>query len=136
MADPATLSQQALHQFRLRQRFATRERQAGRMSAEEANARLMPWAAAALRCGADPAAVHVHLAADVEVLGVSAVADDLCPLEDLRAELARARDTALDRHDPATAEATTTANARALIAMAHALHCPPYRPASAERKAA
>lgn len=110
---PEALKSAALNQFRIRQNYLQRQRNSGGVTPEEATARLLPWAAMALRCGADPALIHIDLAADLAEPSfldhrqrVLALADDLCPREDFRPILARARDTAINRlpAEPARAE--------------------------------
>lgn len=102
-----TIPALALQQFHQRQRFWQRQRTAGQCSADEANARLMSWFALALLAGADPARLHpqAQLALDDLVgpnrfmpphVAVQWLANDHCPRAEAVAELARARDAAID----------------------------------------
>lgn len=98
------LADAALAQFHLRLDRARRLCAAGRWTAEEADARLFPWLAAALRCGADAARIHADLAtelADRTASGLSETAarhltalqfaSDECVAAELASALAAAR---------------------------------------------
>jgi hypothetical protein len=125
----------------------------------EQERRLRPWAAIALRAGADPAAISPDVAAAVEAYrraGLTQgeahglVAVDLCPKPAMLAELARARNAALeavpDPSDPkfhrAQAAGGDSAFKRAsqaaqdLQVLAALLGAPPYLPSSAQQEAA
>jgi hypothetical protein len=122
---PRALADAALRQFKLRQRHPTRDHEA----------KLRPWAALALRCGADPAAISPDVGAALEELrrgGVTEslartiVADDLCPLSEALAELARARKAAFDALPLASNAAPQSTQDLAVLAI-H-LGCEPYLP--------
>lgn len=119
----------ALAQFRTRQRAAQQRRNASRWSREEAECRLRPWAAAALRSGADPAAIHPDLAAPYEdyrcagqsdAVARQLVALDLCDTQTMRAAVAHARDASIDGRLQGCAD---------LAMLAIHLGCEPYLPA-------
>lgn len=137
----ADLAQIAFDQFAQRRRYQQRQRQDGRITAEEADARLFPWLAIALRCGAPAEGLHIQMPGALRLLMAdgmeerwarACMADDYCPLADALAVLAKARDAALraDESNP---------NTRALVQLARAFPtCPPFAPAQGqpERKAA
>lgn len=139
------LAQIALDQFAQRRRYQQQRRAAGQITAEEADARLFPWLAIALRCGAPADALHPHLPAMIasrvsihdggsctESWARCHLADDFCQLADALAVLAKARDAALRADE-------TNPNTRALVQLARAFPtCPPFAPAQGqpERKAA
>lgn len=136
------LAQVALEQYHQRVRYWQRRRAAGQCSADEANARLYPWLVLALLCGTDPAMLHMQLVAEVKgymggALDLSRdqatrlVADNYCLRADAVAELAKARDAALDalaetKFPDSTAAARAANNAADLARMATALHAPAY----------
>lgn len=116
----------ALEQFQLRRRVAQAKVTAREWTAEEADARLYPWLAMALVCGADAAQLHPQLLdtlADYQRVGNSPAsaralaAMAYCPTEDMRAEIAKARDHAFRTNNPHRA---------ALSEIADAIHCPAF----------
>lgn len=128
-----TLAAAALHQFAQRRRYPVSDHEAA----------LRPWAALALRAGADPAAISPDVAAACEEYrkggltereARACVAADLCPHPVMLAELARARDAALNAL-PLAASAAPSSTA-GLVVLAIHFGAPPYRPAPHERKAA
>lgn len=126
----------ARRQFNLRLRAAQRNRSTDKWSAHEANARLYPWVAAALRCWVDPADIAPALATELadrlrsgmnEGQARAIMALDYASQEDLRTEIARARD----------AEIRAKSNhAPDLAAMAAHLGCPPMAPRQQQKEAA
>lgn len=95
------LAQLALLEWNQRLAAARDVAARGKWSAEEANARLMPWLAIALRAGAEPPEAAADLAAIRQEPGHadcarSIMALRLCPTAEMRAELTRARDAAVN----------------------------------------
>ena len=107
----------------------------------EAEARLLPWLAIALRAGAEPAEAAAELEAARKDPAFASyprthVALACCPTEDMRAELARARDAALTAafkkpDDRAACERSTRLQYLALF-----LGAPAARPIEAQSAAA
>ena len=129
-----TVTQIALRHFQQRQRHAQARSDDGIWAREEAEARLRPWAAAAIRCWADPALVHPDLpaaiasrmaAGDSEPLARAMVADELCSVETMRAELARTLDEAIRNGHKSAADLAT---------LAIWLSCPPHVPADLQEE--
>lgn len=96
------LAKQALVEWEQRLAFARRMVSERRWSREEADARLFPWLAVALRAGAEPPEANAMLAeirqepdSPSEFTARAIAAGRLCPWPDMRAELTRARDAAL-----------------------------------------
>lgn len=101
---PLTLAEFAGDEFRTRRVFARRQIAAGRWSAGEAEARLLPWAAIALAAGAD---LPELAEPGTEIFPENGrpracprFPSDFAPRDEWRAELARACRDALTR-DPA-----------------------------------
>ncbi|MGX7896864.1 hypothetical protein [Tsuneonella sp. HG222] len=128
----------ALRQLDLRRQ----RRPQGCATKAEHEARLRPWAALAIRAGADLAAVSPDAPAcyeDYRQAGCSdaearaLVADDLCPLPQVVAALATARDAALDALPLAASAAP--ASTSDLVVLAIHFGCPGYAPRKLERAA-
>lgn len=125
MADVAAI---ALRQFHLRLRAAKRRVAQRQWSAEEADPRLFPWLAAALRCGAPVDQLHPDLQAQYQDRLATGLTDSaarhLVALQfasdaAVAAELASARDAAIEAGSDTAAD---------LAAMAARLCAPPHEP--------
>lgn len=123
----------ALQQFTLRHQAAQQRVTAGDWDPVEADARLYPWLALALRCGVEPEKLHPQLVdtlADLRRAGhPEGVARHLAALhfcrdDECQAEVAKARDTAL---------ATGHPHREALTVLAIRIGCEAHTP---ERKEA
>lgn len=127
-----TIPHIALEQFTLRRDYFNAQRRKGAaVGMGELRARLYPWVAIALRAGADPARMDPDLPAQLadragrthgEHTARALLADDYCPLADALAELAIARDDAIDSmRDAKGAQA-----AQDLFLLARAMGAPAY----------
>lgn len=141
MPDSPNLAAIALSQFSQRRHFLQGLRKAGRISAEEADARLFPWLAIALRCGADARKLHPDLPRQLaqrqggacnvsEAEARALLADEHCPWPEALATLAKARDAALRaldgiKYPDATAAQRAVQNAQELSLLARTLGAPP-----------
>lgn len=125
----------ALAQFTQRRAYLARTG----TPAAEAEAKLRPWAAIALRAGSDLALISLHVATAHEDYRCARLTDsqaractaaDLCSLPTALAELARARDAAIDHVPEPTAPEFPQASAAAhqLQVLAAYLGAPAYRP--------
>lgn len=128
----------AAQEWQTRLAFAQRMRKERRWSREEADARLYPWLALALHCGvtppeAEPELEHYRRAGLAEREARTLVRENLCTMEDLRAELTRARDAAVAR---AAADRARAEHSQRLECIAAFLRCDPPPPAEPERIAA
>lgn len=126
------LATAALHQFKLRVAAAREKYRAGTWPALEADARLYPWLALALRCGVDPAQLHPELVCTLEdyrrcgnseVSARHLMALHFCSDADCQAEVARARDAAIRSHHQ---------DAPDLTALAIRIGCPAHVPQTQE----
>lgn len=95
-----SLAHLALQEWQTRFAFAQRMAKERRWSREEADARLFPWLAIALQCGAtppeaEPEVEHYRRSGVSERDARTLVRESLCTMDDLRAELTRARDAAI-----------------------------------------
>lgn len=141
------VAQAALNAFRARQGRARADLAAGRISEAEAEQQVRPWAAIALLCGVDPAAIHPELPellAEVDDARLSRWlhADDLCPRAQWVPILAAARDRAFERLAAAPGNGPAFEWARDFRTLCEHLQfdpnghdIPPWMPAS-ERQAA
>ncbi|KLE32436.1 hypothetical protein [Aurantiacibacter luteus] len=125
----------ALAQFRLRRSAAQARRDNAIWAREEAECRLRPWAAAALVCGADPAAIHSDLAITLEDYRRAGTGDavarqltamDLCDPETMLAAVAHARDASVGARLEGCAD---------LAILACHLGCRPFVPADLQIEA-
>lgn len=128
-----SLADLALGEFAARRDAARRKLAARELTPDQAEAHLRPWAALALRCGVDPAELHddVRQLRDEIVTGNGLspsrascfIADDLCPIDRVRAVVGAARDAMISRGitDPTEARGQ---RGKALIALAIAIGVP------------
>lgn len=126
-----SLAHLALQEWQTRFAFAQRMANERRWSREEADARLYPWLALALHCGATPPEaepeVERHRQAGLDDRHArTVVRENLCPMEDLRAELTRARDAAMAR---AATDRARAEQSHRLQCIAAYLRCDPPPPA-------
>lgn len=118
----------AAEEFDLRRAIAVRKVKAGQLSAQEANAHLMPWLAIAARSGSDLPEIAEALAGFTPIYGTFdeaaarvMIADDLCPIAEIRSTLATARDAAIDAAE-ASGDAAKLTRARRLQLLAGAFN--------------
>lgn len=133
-----SLAHLALQEWQTRFAFAQRMAKDRRWSREEADARLYPWLALALHCGAtppeaEPEIEHYRRAGMDDRHARTLVRENLCPMEDLRAELTRARDAAIARAASGNARAEQSHRLQCIAAY---LRCDPPPAAEPERIAA
>lgn len=136
---PIDLATMSLRQLQVRIARARHNHTHGKWDEIEANARLFPWIAAAIRCGANPTAIHADLAIQLadrmnsglhEGAARHLVALTLAADDDVAGEVALARDHAvkacLDHSEGGTERQRQ--NAEDLTAMAARLCAPPHEP--------
>lgn len=136
-------------EFRRRREVARRKAGSGTLDLATAEALLRPWAALALRAGAEPAALApdgalADVAWNLEQLRTARtidsdrpgctdhdarriVADDVAPFAEVRATLAAARDDAVARALGST-DPAHLARSHDLSVLAIAFGCPPFAP--------
>lgn len=131
----------ALEQFTRRRAWLAREVRERRLASAEADQRLAPWAALALRAGAELSQIGTEAFATVEDYRKAGLTDrearactaeDLCPLAECRRQLAIARDAAIDI---TLSKTERTPQARALMRLADHFHCAPYHCATLKEAA-
>ena len=138
-----TLAKLAQIEWDQRLAFARQRVREGRWTALEADARLFPWLAIALRAGAEPTEAADLVAAvreepDHPIQGEARfiAATRLCPTADMRAELTRARDRALAKAIAEPANRQACERSAALQFIACYLGCPPAEPITEFQEAA
>ena len=125
--------------FRARQAIASRLIAEGKWSRAQAEAKLRPWLAIAALAGADLAELQDEGIVIFPPAQAGAPcrlrhsASDICPRADALAELARARDAALDAL-PAIAASASEAT-QDLVVLAIHLGAPAYHPRKLEKAA-
>lgn len=133
-----SLAHLALQEWQTRLGFARRMADERRWSRIEADARLYPWLALALHCGAtppeaEPELEHYRRAGLSDRDARTLVRENLCPMEDLRAELTRARDAAVAR---AMSDRARAEHGQRLQYIAARIGCPAENASEPERIAA
>lgn len=127
------IQEMALHQFAIRRDIAFQRVATGQWDPIEADVKLYPWLALALRCGVEPERLHPQLVGTLEDLRRAGhpegaarhlAALRFCNDEDLQAEVTQARDKAM---------ATQSEHREALTILAIRIGCTAFTP---ERKEA